>query len=68
MPLKGSGNNINPLKPLEGSSPAYEEMEDISFRVSKLEDIIKGNEKIDDFAKLENKISKRWLVKKIFKT
>ena len=31
-------------------------MEDISFRVSKLEDMIKGNVKIDDFDKLEKKI------------
>ena len=31
-------------------------MEDISFRVSKLEDMIKGNIKIDDFAKLEKKM------------
>ena len=35
----------------------YKEMEDISFRVSKLEDIIKGNVKIDDFAKLEMKMA-----------
>ena len=32
-------------------------MEDISFRVSKLEDMIKGNVKIDDFAKLEKKMA-----------
>ena len=32
-------------------------MEDISFRVSKLEDMIKGNVKIDDFTKLEKKMS-----------
>ena len=31
-------------------------MEDICFRVSKLEDMIKGNVKIDDFSKLENKM------------
>ena len=31
-------------------------MEDISFRVSKLEDMIKGNVKTDDFAKLEKKM------------
>ena len=37
----------------------YEEMENISFRVSKLEDMIKGNVKIDDFAKLEKKIATR---------
>ena len=30
-------------------------MEDISFRVSKLEDMIKENVKINDFAKLEKK-------------
>ena len=32
-------------------------MEDISFRVSKLEDMIKGNVKIDEFAKLEKKMA-----------
>ena len=31
-------------------------MEDISFKVSKLEDMIKGNLKIDEFAKLEKKM------------
>ena len=32
-------------------------MEDISFRVSKLEDMIKWNVKIDDFAKLEKNMA-----------
>ena len=31
-------------------------MKDIYFRVSKLEDTIKGNVKIDDFAKLEKEM------------
>ena len=57
MPPKGSGKNKTPLKPLEVSSPTYEEMEDVSFRVSKLEDMIKESVKIDDFAKLENKMA-----------
>ena len=57
MPPKGSGNNHTPLKPPEGSSPTYEEMEDNSFRVSKLEDMIKENVKIEDFAKLEKKVA-----------
>ena len=42
MPLNGSGKNHTPLKPPEDSSPTYGEMKDISFRVSKLEDMIKG--------------------------
>ena len=46
-----------PLKPPKDSSPTYEEMEDISFRVSKLEDMIKENVKIDDFAKLEKNMA-----------
>ena len=54
---KGIGNNNTPLKPPEDSSPTYDEMEDISFRVSKLEDMIEGNVKIDDFAKLEKKMA-----------
>ena len=57
MPQKGSGNNHTPLKPLEDSSSTYEEMEYISFRVSKMEDMIKGNVKIDDFAKFEKKMA-----------
>ena len=32
-------------------------MEDISFRVSKLEDMIKGNMKMDNLVKLENKMA-----------
>ena len=43
----------------EDSSPTYDEMEDISFRVSKLEDMIKGNVKIDDIVKLENKMASK---------
>ena len=57
MTPKGSGKNHTPLKPPEDSSPKYEEMEDISFRVSKLEDMIKGNVKIDDFSKWEKKMA-----------
>ena len=57
MPPKGSGKYHTPLKPPYGSSPTYDEMEDISFRVSKLEDMIKGNVKIDDLVKLENKMA-----------
>ena len=57
-------------------------MEGISFRVSKLESMIKGNLKIDDLVRLEKKMAskedlkgmdgkedlKGWLEKKIFKT
>ena len=57
MTPKGSGKNNTPLKTQEDSSRTYEKMEDISFRVSKLEDMIKGNVKIDDFAKLEKKMA-----------
>ena len=56
---KGSGQNRTPLKPPKDSSPTYDEMEDISFRVSKLEDMIKGNLKIDDLVKLENKMASK---------
>ena len=34
-------------------------MEDISLRVSKLEDMIKGNVKIDDLVKLEKKMASK---------
>ena len=57
IPPKWSGRNHTPLKTQEGSSLTYEEMEDISFRVSKLEDVIKGKVKIDDFAKLEKNMA-----------
>ena len=56
IPPKGTINDHTPLKPPEDSSPTYEEMEDISLRVSKLEDMIKGNVKIDYFDKLEKKM------------
>ena len=56
---KGSGKNHTPLKPAEDSSLKYYEMEDISFRVSKTEDMIKGNVKIDDLVKLENKMASK---------
>ena len=46
IPPKVSVNNHTPLKPPEDSSLTYDEMEDISFRVSKLEDMIKGNVKL----------------------
>ena len=59
MPPKGSGKNHIPLKPLEDSSPTYDEMEDISFRVSKLEVMIKGNVKIHDLVKLEKKMASK---------
>ena len=57
MPPKGSGRNHTPLKPPEDSSSTYDQMEDISFRVSKLEDMIKANVKIDDFSKLEKNMA-----------
>ena len=59
IPPKGSGKIQTPLKPPNDSSPTYNEMEDISFRVSKLEDIIKGNVKRDDLVKMENNISSK---------
>ena len=40
-------------------------MEDIYFRVSKLEDMIKGNVKIDDLVKLENKMASKYDLKRM---
>ena len=40
-------------------------MEDISFRVSKLEDMIKGNVKIYDLVKLENKMASKEYLKRM---
>ena len=56
IPPKGSVKNNTPLKFSEDSSLTYEEMEDICFRVSKLEDMIKGNAQIDDFVNLEKEM------------
>ena len=63
IPPKGSGNNHTPLKPPEDSSPTYDEMEYISFRVSTLEEMIKQSVKMDDLVKLENKIASKKDVK-----
>ena len=59
IPPKWSANNHTPLKPTEDSSPTYDEMEDIYFRVSKFEDMIKGNVKMDDLVKFENKMASK---------
>ena len=48
MPPMGSVKNHIPLKPLEDSSLTYNESKDISLRVSKLEDMIKGMASKDD--------------------
>ena len=37
----------------------YDQSEDISFRVSKLEEMIKENVKMDDLGKLENKMDNK---------
>ena len=65
MPPKGSGKYHTPLKPLEDPSPTDDEMEDISFRVSKLEDMIKGNVKIGDLVKFENKMASKEDIKRM---
>ena len=65
MPPKLNGSSHTPLKSLEDSSMTYDEMGDISFRVSKLKDMIKGNVKIDDFDKLEKNMSTKVDIKGI---
>ena len=62
---KGSGNNHTPFKPLEDSYPTYNEMEYISLRVSNLEYMIKGNVKMDDLVKLENKMASKEGIKRM---
>ena len=59
IPPKGSAKNQTPIKPTEDSSPTYNEMEGISFRVSKLQDMIKGYVKIDGLVKLEKKMANK---------
>ena len=46
MAPKGGGRSHTLIKPLEDSSMAYDESEDLSFWVSKLEELIKGYVKI----------------------
>ena len=55
IPPKGSGKNHTPIKPLEDSSLTYNKSEDISFRVSKLEDMIKGMVSKDDLKVMTNR-------------
>ena len=57
MSPKGSGKDHTPLKPPQDSYLTYDEMEYICFKVSKMEDMIKGNVKMDDLNKLENKMT-----------
>ena len=59
IPPKGSGKNHTPLKLTKDSSPTYDEMNDMSFRMSKLEDMIKGNVRMDELIKLENKMASK---------
>ena len=59
FPPKGTLKNHTLLKPTEDSSPKYDEMKYISFWVSNLEDMIKGNVKIDDLAKFEKKMASK---------
>ena len=59
MPPKCSGKNHTPIKPLEDSSLTYDKIEDISFRVSKLEDMIKGIVVMDELFKFKNKMTSK---------
>ena len=46
IPLKCSGKNLASLKPLEDSSPIYDEREDLYFLVSQFKDKIKWSMKM----------------------
>ena len=52
MPLK---KNATPVKPPEGSTMIHEEIEDMSFRVSQLEQKFKGVVKTLDLCNMEKK-------------
>jgi hypothetical protein len=56
MEPKGGGRIHIPIKPAEDSSPTYEASEDLSFQVSKLEDLIKGSVRMIDLVNLEKSI------------
>ena len=51
--------NVTPVKPLEGSTMIHEESEDISFRVSQLEQNFKGMVKTMDLYNLEQRMEKK---------
>lgn len=53
-----SKNNHTPVKPLEDSSMTYDESEDLSFWISKLEQQIKGSTKIVDLDNLHGEFNK----------
>ena len=52
MAPKGCRRSYTPIKPLEDSSMTYDESEDLSFQVSKLEEIIKMFVRTMDLANL----------------
>ena len=53
---KGCGKNHTPIKKPKDSSLTYDESEDLYFRVSKLEFMIKGYVKMIDLPNLEENI------------
>ena len=59
MAQKGGGIIHTLDKPLEDSSSTHEENEDLSFRVSQLEDMIKGYVRMVDLFNLEERMEKR---------
>lgn len=61
MAPKGGGIIHTPIKPLEDSSLTYEESDDLSFRTSKLEELVKGF-KVDSDA-LKGELEKGWKVR-----
>ena len=50
--------NHTPIKPLEDSSLTFDESEDLSFWLSKLEDMVKGTGSKVDLVNLETKMEK----------
>ena len=56
FPPKGGGTNHTPLKSPEDSPLTYDESEDLSFLISKLEDMIKGCLKTIDLLNLEERM------------
>ena len=57
MEPKCCGIFHTPIKPRKDSSLSYDESEDLSFQVSKLEDLIKGTVRMIYLVNLENKMN-----------
>ena len=57
---KGGRRSHTPIKPLEDSSMTYDESENLTFHVSKLENLIKGSMRMIDLVTYREDWRKGW--------